>query len=437
MAQISFRQGIVRIQSNALSFNGSNTAIRLDSSSEPLILALADGPDDDYLWEENQPIFEAWGSSNSNISFGPLPGTSPYWLYVDVDALTGQRKFGTTIRDPISQSSAPTNALSDQHWFDTRSISTDGTHQTMKVWDGIRWTQRIRVFVGRVDGTLITQFTIGSQVGFTDKVRAGQILYDDDNKTKPIKRFDRRGRGKFITTESTIFSQFSNISGFRVAQSLIEGKAIENIPQYHAITLRGEREIGLAKNGENQTLLDPGPYEAIGVSTEDINTLEVRTFITHGYLTDDNFIFTDSPGTKIFVGRNGELVTTPPQVVSIQEIGIVVDPFTIFINIQPIVYYTVPSANLVPISLDKETGDRIARGTGATTARGYLHEQLSLSDTWTINHNKVNDKVIVQIYDEIGELVLPDEVVIVDINNIEIRFAAPMEGTAHIIFFSS
>jgi hypothetical protein len=345
MPQISFRQGIVRRPSGTwLSFNGSNAneSIILDTSTAPLLLNFADAGSD-YLWEENQSAIDAWGtipsSGNPDISLGPLPSAGQYWLYIDIDALTGERKFGTTIYDPVSQSSPPSNPKTDQHWFDTRVSSSDGTYMTQKVWNGHRWISKIRIFVGEVNGLSISQGTVGTQVGINITVRAGRILFDDENKTRPIKKFDIRGRGKFVTTETTIFSQFSNISGYRLAQSIVEGKAIENIAQYHAITFRGSRRIGLAKNGEDQMSLDSGPYEAIGISTEDYVTGEVFTFVSSGYLTDDNVMFSAPAGTKVFVGENGELVTEPPQIISIQQIGTVVDENTIFVDIGPIIFY--------------------------------------------------------------------------------------------------
>lgn len=334
MAQISFRHGIVRQPTGAwLSFNGSNDAIILDTSTEPLLLNIADGQDDDYLWEENQTAFEAWGESS--LSFGSLPSTVPYWLYFDIDSLSGQRRFGTSLHEPIEDPSAPVNPAVDQHWFDTRSSASDGTNLTQKVWDGSKWIHKVRIFVAKVIAVGNIQFfTNGTQVGINKRVRSGRILYDDENKTRPIKRFDRRGRGKFITTEAAIFSQFSNISGFRIAQTLVEGQATETIPQYHAVAFTGPRKIGLARNG-----VSGGPFEAVGISTEELNTLEVRTFTTAGYLTDDNFNYLDAPGTKIFVGANGELITDPPQQFSIQQVATVVDQNTILVNIQPIIYY--------------------------------------------------------------------------------------------------
>lgn len=97
-------------------------------------------------------------------------------------------------------------------------------------------------------------------------------------------------------------------------------------------------------------------------------------------------------------------------------------------------------ANLVPLNLDKDTGQIVARGgsigSNGNVARGYLYEQLTPAAVWPIPHAGSNDKVLVQVYDDTGEFTLPNEILIVDINNIEVNFNTPMAGTAHILFFS-
>ena len=325
MARISFRQGIVRTHPTAMQFTSGNTVILLDGQTSPVQLNFADGPDDDYLWEEATEVNPPWTN---------LPSVQ-YWLYIDINAITSVRTFGTTTVQPLEQPNTPISPAVDQHWFDTRSSYT-----LMKVWDGSKWVPKIRLFMGRVDGLTITPYDTGTQAGLTDTVSSGRILYDDENKTKPIKKYDRRGRGKFITTESIIFAQFSNITGFKVAQSLVEGQAIEPIPEYSVVSLRGgEYMIGLAKNGTAGGVL-PGPFVAIGIATEDFATGEVHTFATTGYLTDDNFNWTEDPGTYLFVGPTGELTTTVPQAGSIQRIGVIINTFTIQIDIQPIIYYS-------------------------------------------------------------------------------------------------
>lgn len=96
-------------------------------------------------------------------------------------------------------------------------------------------------------------------------------------------------------------------------------------------------------------------------------------------------------------------------------------------------------AVLIPLHIDKETGNIVARGgaSGGVNNRGFLYEQLVPSDTWDVQHDQRNDRVLVQIYDEVGEFTIPNKIEIVDLNNIQITFGFPMEGTAHIMFFNS
>jgi hypothetical protein len=95
-------------------------------------------------------------------------------------------------------------------------------------------------------------------------------------------------------------------------------------------------------------------------------------------------------------------------------------------------------ADLIPLNIDRETGNIVARGGPASIdAEGYLYEQIIPAKTWNIPHNNSNDRVIVQIYNSTGNFSLPDEIIIVDINNIQILFNVPIAGTAHIVFFTS
>ena len=96
-------------------------------------------------------------------------------------------------------------------------------------------------------------------------------------------------------------------------------------------------------------------------------------------------------------------------------------------------------ANLVALHIDKETGEIVARGGstgGGGSGAGYLFEQLSPALTWNVPHGQASDQVLVQVFDEVGELTIPDAVVIINLNNIEITFLDAMAGTAHLIFIT-
>lgn len=103
-------------------------------------------------------------------------------------------------------------------------------------------------------------------------------------------------------------------------------------------------------------------------------------------------------------------------------------------------------ANLVPLHIDKDTGELVATrnptvgGGGSlppvsTGAEGYLHIQNVAADTWLIPHNAGTDLLVCQVYTSTGDFLIPDEITIVDINNVEVTFGTPITGRAHVVFF--
>jgi hypothetical protein len=106
-------------------------------------------------------------------------------------------------------------------------------------------------------------------------------------------------------------------------------------------------------------------------------------------------------------------------------------------------------ANLVPLHIDKDTGELVATrnpgigggappgGGGGDGAAGYLHIQGLATDVWTITHGQGSDLLLVQVFTATNDVVIPDEISIIDINTVEITFGTPTTGRAHIIFFDA
>lgn len=96
--------------------------------------------------------------------------------------------------------------------------------------------------------------------------------------------------------------------------------------------------------------------------------------------------------------------------------------------------------NLIPIQLDKATGRIFARGfnvTGGTfQVTGFSFTQATDSAIWNINHNGSTTFVMVQIFDENDEEILPDTTVINDANNLTITFSDVQAGTALLLLFT-
>lgn len=100
-------------------------------------------------------------------------------------------------------------------------------------------------------------------------------------------------------------------------------------------------------------------------------------------------------------------------------------------------------ANLVPLHIDKETGAIVATGVpgagggggGGELSPGFLYVRTVASTTWNILHNSASEQLICQVYDITGEFILPNSITIIDGNNVQITFAAPQAGKAHLLFF--
>jgi len=322
MARFDFRQGIVRHQTDTsgnptfLSPVSGGSQIALVVSPDPTVLTFAHTPFRNYTFQEQQSVNPAW--------LGPFVSNVNYWLYWDIDLLTGDRTFGHTLLEPIVSAFPPPGAQNDQHWFD---LSTT----TMKVYNGAVFIDKVRVFAAKYEnGAIIVPFPIGSQVGINQEIDSGFILFDDED--KPVKKFNKFNQGAFITTETKIASHLSKLANFRIESQFIIAKAIENIPAFSPLAYKGPREIGLAKN-------TVPTFPAIGIASEDLFTSEVRGFITQGYVINDLWNWLVPAGTPIFYDSNGELTTNIPQTFSIQQVATVVDKKTIFVDVKPLIEY--------------------------------------------------------------------------------------------------
>lgn len=99
--------------------------------------------------------------------------------------------------------------------------------------------------------------------------------------------------------------------------------------------------------------------------------------------------------------------------------------------------------NLVPLYLDKDTGQLVAGGQAiggdgpSLATSGYLHVQAVASDFWVIPHFAGTTLLLIQIFDTSDNLVIPDNIEIVDINTVEVTLSTPIAGRAHVVFFES
>lgn len=71
----------------------------------------------------------------------------------------------------------------------------------------------------------------------------------------------------------------------------------------------------------------------------------------------------------------------------------------------------------------------------STSAQGYEYVKSTPSTVWTIQHNKNSRRAQVSIWDNTGNLIIPNAVSIIDANQISVSFTQPQGGTAIIFLF--
>lgn len=421
MAKYNFRQGMARRQQDG---NGNPTFLIVSGNHvdlvvnpDPTIMLFAHR-DENYMMSETQSVGDAWG-----------PFTQPVtsWLYWDIDFQTGVLSRGFTQLRPVTNATAPSNPTTDQHWFDSAST-------TMKRWNGGAWKEVIRVFAAELqNGATLKHYALGSQVaigGLGQEHFAGTILHEPGG--KPLQVWERDRNGVFLTTETPLSAQLIPGANFRVEAGIHSAKAVESIPIHYCVALNDDAagEIKLASSANTD---EP----AVGIAAEDMTSDEVRSYITQGFVVNEQWSWSDDPGTKLYVGTTGVLTTTIPIMTSIQVMGHVVSPTEVYINPQPLQVFnrgSYQSGNYVPRYIDKVTGEEVIWDRlsipGVIAATGFIHVQATPQTTWTIDHNAATWNPAVQVRDLNNVVIEPDAIRTVSPNSIEVDFYQAQTGTA-------
>ena len=284
--KLSFRQGIVRHQKdtygNQQFLLEQSEGIDLITENDPTTITFAH-KDRNYVYVEKRSVPLAWT--------GPFAqdGTN-YWLYWDLDLVTGVRTFGHTTLEPLVGPTAPLPAAIDQHWFDTAT-------NTMKVFNGASYKERVRVFASKyVNGTVIQSHTggnvfEGSQVGLIQSAEGGALIFDDAD--KPL----RRGDGTFITTADKLASGLPNASNIKIEALQFTARASTNIAAYHLVYLNDFDSILPA----DPLKLHNVPF---GIIEEDAYTGEPVAVTTDGVICNPNWNWSEA-GAELYIDNAG------------------------------------------------------------------------------------------------------------------------------------
>ena len=315
--KLSFRQGIIRVNERPTFLVRTGTgAVNLIVSNNPMVLSFAH-KQANYIVEEARNVNQAWQPVD--------PG--PHWLYWDIDQVTGALSRGSTSLMPITNAVAPNNAAVDQHWFD---LSTT----IMKVWNGSKWLEKIRLFAGQISASgLLTTYEKGSQVGIEGSFSGGSIIFDSFG--RPL----RQGypHDYFVTTDAPLTT--ANLTGqnFRIEGDLLYARASEYMPAYSAVQL--------IQGGKMQLARSTNPTARVaGVIVEDFYQNEVGVVTSEGVIRNEQWAWSpDLINKPVFAGPTGQITVSPPQSGVLQQLGFVYDQDSIYVNLR------------APIILDEPT----------------------------------------------------------------------------------
>lgn len=311
--RLSFRQGIVRCPPNFLELSNGSVSVVVPHA-ESVVVTFADNASN-YLLTERLSVANAWP--------GPFPtGAQTYWLYWDLNMLTGLKTYGHTTLEPIEGATAPVNPQNDQHWYDTG-------RNRMVVWSvaANRWQQKVRVFAAQLTGNGIfismsihSPSFIGTQTGILAAVdvNAGALVFDADGKVL------KRNNGTFFTTEDVVVTGVASSSQVKVGGILVEAEAQTNIPKFTVVQFTDFNKIKTA----NSTVLNTAPY---GLTNQDAAVGDIVSVAMEGVITNPDWDWSSlGINAPLFVDNNGQLTGVEPLIPIV--IGYVVDRDVVLIN---------------------------------------------------------------------------------------------------------
>lgn len=324
--RLTFRQGIARYQTDIYAtptfLQRSGDFVDLIVSPDPTIVVFAH-KNATYVIEETKTVQKAWG---------PFTGQGTRYLYWDINMLDASVTRGYTLFPQVVSAKAPNNPSNDQHWFDSEN------HQ-MKVWNGSKWIDKVRVFAATFSSqAIINPFPLGTQAGEKGVFEGGNLVLD--SYSKPLRQSD----GTFVTSATELSIINASTKKVKFEAEIVSGMASENVPKFSFVQGQRGKQFRLARSDDWRTRI-------IGLATEDLYTSEIGNIETNGLVRNEQWDWpAESVGRPVFCGPTGEVSLTPPTTGVLQVVGYVYDQDSIFLNIQNVTILSdlTPSAPVAP-----------------------------------------------------------------------------------------
>jgi hypothetical protein len=287
---VNFRHGVVSGALNASNqptyLQIAGTDVGINATNVPLVLTVAH-LNSNYLIAVENTITAAWVGIRSTVTT---------YLYVDIDLTTAAITYGYTTVTPIQQSSRPTAAVNDQHWFDT-------LHNSTYVRKNGVWVEKARLFIGSVSGSTFTYKPFGSQIHITgNEYPAGKIAFDLSG--KPISK----STGEFFTTEDSFYVNGTISAPNAFGTRLQVVTAAEAITPYSVVRYNTFDTVRLARYEDTDNT-------SLGIAMNGANVGERLSILPSGIIKNAawNFPAVNAP---VYVDINGLISITDPVLIN-------------------------------------------------------------------------------------------------------------------------
>lgn len=319
--KLNFRQGLLSFQRNSASaplfLTQSSTSgyIDLNVAPTPLVATIA------HLSSDYLLTFAA----SVPAAFGPLVSGVDNHLFVEVDVITGETRFGLTTLEPIVSSVEPTGVMPGQTWFDLNTTQTLVRNNA-----NTKFIPAPRVFLGKVIGgnaNSLVPRDVGTQVGLNVPGYPGYFMLDEQ--LRPL----RTSTGALLTTDTPVRVKTTQGSAGVLTTPLsafIPVRAAEAIPAMRLVYFVGEDAVALASS-------NPALVEArtpVGLVQLPLAQNEVGVITQTGEITYDQWNWPEASfGKPLYSGDNGELTTQRPQSLQAFRVGFIKNAKTILFGI--------------------------------------------------------------------------------------------------------
>lgn len=376
---VSFRNGVVLYQ-----YTGGNpnqpSFLSKTSGGTYYVSLLTNDKDFAASFSHNQAEYLKTFYNNVNNAWGPFNDVNTHYLYIDIDTLTAEVTYGSTLVAPMYGNSLPVAPTTDQNFFDV-------INSRALVWNGSSWIPKIRVFVGEVDSSTVTPY-IGTVTGSYSPYTSGPIIYSGTG--RGILKHDKT----FLTLSEKFFIDNIAFGSSSFEQASIPVKAGNNLAANRFVKINHDSTLIYAEPSDVGVNL-------IFVLTEPLDIGEV-TYLCVGGVIQNNTWNWNNAGLDLYVGENGVISLTDPSISnnllpSKPPIGKTLSSTSIIVN--PVMFLGNVGSTYVPPILDWQANTVYPNTTILVRNDGRLYELITphtsgatFSDTnWKIVSSNVEE----------------------------------------------